>query len=643
MNDSKALSYRFRSFRLEVEERLLLNDETPVSLTPKAFDVLVALVESSGHLVGKKELIDSVWPDAFVEEANLTRTIHMIRRALGDDQNGNKFIETVAKKGYRFVADVEKTWETVRSETNGNDAKSAEEENGKHDHLVHEAPDPKRAPLRALTRRSKIIPFVGLGLLVIAVIGGLLIYRSFVISNNSQGVTKIAELPVRPLTKENRDAVYELGIANSLMYVIGSASGVAVRPIGATENYLDTNIDPVSAGREQQVDYVVASVYQIADGKVRVVSQLINVGSGEVEANLLEDGTQTTIFHLQDQVASSIGRQILLHLGQQPGEVTARKPLTANENAYRLYLQGRVLTGKATRKDGERAVEHLEQAVALDPDFALAFAALANARGLLARSGGGKSEQVKQQRAAVERALALDESLAEAHASLGTLRMNADWDFEGAERAFRRAIELDPGLPDAHRSYAIFLNSMGRFDEAISEIRKTIDLDPAPTLNHRVYGMILYYARRYDDAIAQLERTVEIDPAFRGAYSFLCSSYQMKGDLDKAFECFMRSPERKDEAAEKIESWKAIYASSGYTGIIRQRIEDAKKEGSNVSDWNLSLLYAEIGDKDKAFALIDKALPDRGWGWTVLKINPSFDLLRSDPRFNMFVRQIGLP
>lgn len=631
MSGAKSPKYSFRSFRLDVSERQLLKDDVPVLLSPKVFDVLVELVSNSGHLLRKDELIEAVWTEAFVDEGNLTRAIHTLRKALGDDQNGNKFIETVTKKGYRFVAETfAETGAAERHPDPHFDPLSSDPE-------TEAVEEPSRAERPVLVRRTLVI---ATGLLLIFVLAAVVGTGFF---SREAGVRSIAILPLRSLVPENRDPVYEIGIANSLILKLRSAKGVEVRPLSVTQEYVDKDIDPATVGRDQGVDHVLASDYQIADGKIRVNSRLINVSSGVTEAEFRDEQIKSTIFAVQDQIAANIGQRLLRRLERAAGNASP-KEYTTNEEAYRYYWQGQSLAEKQNLTDAEKAIGYLERAVELDPNYALAYAALAGAHGTVAMSGGDRREHYIKQRAALDKALAIDEELPEAYARLGTMKMTQDWDFDGAERALQRALELDPDSALAHRDYAIFLNSMGRFDESLAEIRNALRLEPTSVLNNRLYGMILFYARRFNEATAQLERTVDLDPDFRGAYGFLCRSYRMNGENDKAFECFLRSPGRKTEDSAKIDSWKTIYSIAGWHGVLRQTIEDAKIDAntSKLSPWDLANLYGELGERDKAFDVIEKGLGRGGWGWTVTKVNPCLDSLRSDPRFDQLLQRIGL-
>ncbi len=665
MNGEAKHFYRFKSFRLDVGERQLLNEGEPVALTPKAFDVLAALVERGGHLIEKDELLKTVWADSFVEEANIPRIVHTLRRVLGEDDNGNKFIETVAKKGYRFVAGVDEIYEpTAPKSVNGKQdfsivAEDAPEtiaaektsevitaENTVADFQIAPSATAATAAPSAVKQKNTT------RIMLFAVGFASAVFLILMLSFNWQSKSSfdpnepqsIAVLPLKSLTAENRDALYELGAADALILKLSSAKNLTVRPLSATQGDVDGKKDAVAIGKEQQVNFILASNYQIADGKIRITSQLINVSNGAVEETFKDEQNISNTFAVQDAFAANVSQKLLTRLNRTTNNVAAKR-FTANEEAYRLYLQGRALTDKRSRKDAEKAVEYLEQAVRIDPNYALAYAQLANAYSASASFGGDSIEKRLKQKSAVEKALAIDENLPEAYAMMGEMKMNYEWDFDGAEKAFKKAVELDPNSIKAHRLFALYLSSMGRHDEAIAEAKTAVDLEPASVLNHKNLGQFLYYARRYDEAIAESKLAVEMDANFRVAYGWLIGSYRMKGENDQAFEWFLRAPQRKDESPEKIQSWKEIYAKSGWRGITEREIEEVLAEEKNGKPhWNLSGLYAELGDKEKAIVSLEKAFSvnERGWGWTTLKISPRYDLIRSDPRFEAIVKRVGL-
>lgn len=513
MNGGEKHFYQFKSFRLDVGERQLVHDGDAVPLTPKAFDVLVALVERGGHLIEKDELLKSVWADSFVEEANIARIVHTLRKVLGEDENGNKFIETVAKKGYRFVARVDEIREPVeRNHENGNQnfaiadkkfPKTIADENlsetivsEKSSEAEFQTPPPviekTVAPLASETKHTtrKVLFTVGFLSAVF-----LLFLLSFNFQSKSSiapnDVKSIAVLPVKSLTAENRDEIYEFGIMDSLINKLSPVKGLIVRPLSATRRYADVEQDAIAAGKEQQVDYVLASNYQIADGKIRLTSQLINVADGAVEEVFKDEQDVSNKFAVQEAFAANIGQKLLTKLNREPNNLAAKR-YTTNEEAYRLYLEGMHLTDKRTLKDANKAAELFEQAVKLDPNYALAYAGSAYAHWTIAFYGVNEDEEYPKAMNAVQKALALDENLAEAHSNLGHILHLYEWKHAEAEKSHRRALELNPNSPSVHSLYALHLLDMGRFDEAIAEMKTAIDLDPNSIWNQRSLGVVLY-------------------------------------------------------------------------------------------------------------------------------------------------------
>ena len=640
MNSGETPSYRFKSFLLDAAERQLSRDDELVQLTPKAFDVLVYLVEHGGHLVEKDELMNACWPDSFVDEVNLPRTIHTLRKVLGEDDNGNKFIETVPTKGYRFVAQVDEV-----SEPNGDagslrrgDAETVDEKSPRP--RVSASPRPDLKPKQP----TRVILFTVGFLTAVCLI--LLLSFNFqpAPSVQIQDVKSIAVLPLKSLTAENRDPLYELGIADSLILKLSSVNGLVVRPFSAASRYADSEQDAVAAGREQKVDYVLASNYQIADGKIRITSQLINVQSALIEDVFKVEQENSGIFMLQDAVAANIGQALLKRLNREPNNLLTKR-YTSNEEAYRLYLLGTTMADKRGGKNAEKAIEYFEQAVRLDPNYASAYAGMANAHTAKAFTGRNDApEHYLKAKTAIERALALDDNLAESHTYSGEIKWVCEWDFAGAEREHKRAIELNPNSSAAHRMYALYLSSMRRFDDAIAEIKIAVDLEPALALNHRIYGGILIYARRYDEAIARLKQTLEMDPDFIEAYIWLIAAYGGKGDDDQAFEWFVKLQTKREEEPDKIQIWKTVYAKSGWRGIHERQFEaarEAEKKGE-PNYTQLANLSVDLDRPEQAIAYLEMAMAKRQWGTVFLNVTPLYDSLRSDPRFDDLLKRVGL-
>jgi DNA-binding winged helix-turn-helix (wHTH) protein/tetratricopeptide (TPR) repeat protein len=642
-------SYRFNSFQLDVEDRRLFDDGVPVSLEPKVFDVLALLVENSGHLVEKDELLRAVWADSFVEEANVARVIYTLRKVLGEDENGNKFIETVAKKGYRFVAEVR--------EISAHFAPKPENGHGKSSIAMNELPasefagiadeadlqaHPAKNEARLISKpgqNTRIVLFAVGFLSAVA----LLLLLSFNFrpdpAVNPNKVKSIAVLPVKPINTAARDEIYEIGIADSLIYRLSAAKNFIVRPLSATRKYTDFAQDPVTVGREQKTDYVLDSNYQIADGKIRVTAQLINVATGQVEETYKSEKDASSVFAMQDEIANEVGNKLLALFATAPTSPTAKRG-TTNEEAYRLYLQGTNLTNKRNQADAQKAIEYFERAIRLDPNYALAYAGMAyahSASGTLDRAR--PREAFEKGRAAVNKALELDANLADVYAVRGELKFK-EWDFAGAEKDLRRAIELEPNNDLAHGVYAMWLNHHGRFEEALAEIEIALEIDPNSLVHQRERGRFLYFARRYDEAIVHLERVLEIDENFGTAFHWLIPAYEKKGDFAGAFEWIMKEQKRKNP--ESIEMFQKAYETGGWENVKRKILEFEKlKEPTAGSYYRIARHHALLNDKEQAFEYLNKAFEERSAFLTMLQVEPAFDSLRGDPRFDELLRRVG--
>ncbi|MCA1626306.1 MAG: hypothetical protein LC778_21455, partial [Acidobacteria bacterium] len=331
-------------------------------------------------------------------------------------------------------------------------------------------------------KQHRVLAGVALVALLIATIG--VSYYFFYVGKSPlrvEGKKSIAVLPLKPINTANRDEIYEVGIADSLIHQLGSMNGFVVRPLSAIRKYADVGQDALAAGREQQVDYVLASNYQLAGGKIRVTSQLINVASGQIEETYKSEKEAGDVFAMQDAIAGEVGNKLSARFGSTSSGATAKRG-TTSEEAYRLYLQGIYLNDKRTTSDTRNAVEAFEQAIRLDPNYARAWAGKAHAHRSFSNFGRDDNLHEEQQKSmeAINKALELDQNLSEAYSVLCENKMYYEYDFAGAEASCKRAIELKPDSPQAHNIYARFLMGPGRrFDGAITEIKTAIDLDPA--------------------------------------------------------------------------------------------------------------------------------------------------------------------
>ncbi|MBA3632945.1 MAG: hypothetical protein H0W58_09085, partial [Acidobacteria bacterium] len=443
----------------------------------------------------------------------------------------------------------------------------------------------------------------------------------------------------------SRDEIYEIGIADSLILKLGSIKGFIVRPLSATRKYADINQDSLAAGQEQQVDYVLASNYQLAGGKIRVTSQLINVASGQIEETYTTEKDAANVFAMQDAIAGEVGNKLSARFGSTSSGATAKRG-TTNEEAYRLYLQGIYLNDKRTTTDSRKAVEAFEQAIRLDPNYARAWAGKAHAHRSFSNFGSRATnvhEEHQQSMDAINKALELDQNLSEAYSVLCENKMYYEYDFAGAEASCKRAIELKPDSPQAHNIYARFLMGPGgRFDEAITEIKTAIDLDPAAYYHQAIYKIVLTYARRYDEADQQLERLAAMNPNGAVGIFWYVGGLEMQGNNSEAFERLMRfqTLAKTDEKTRQL--FKTAYQTSGWQGVLR---EHAKRyyEYSTAHSFSGACINAQIGDKDKAFEYLEKSYQERELWMAYLQVDPRLDPLRGDPRYHELVRRVGIP
>ncbi len=613
-HSSEVTAYEFGKFRLVSGERMLLRGGVPVSLPPKVFDALVLLVENHGHLIGKNEMLDALWPEAFVEEATLARTISSLRKALGETDE-SKFVETVSKRGYRFIAPIR--------QLDGTDNATSP------DITKPEAPNEIVATESKPSLWSWI---VSRPVLSVCLLGFAILSAGLIVSWNRQPASanemkSIAVLPFNRIGDGERDETLEFGMADTLVTRLSGLRRVIVRPTSAVVKYAGQERETAAVGRDLQVDAVLESSIQKSGERVRVNVRLINVSDGKTLWAEKFDTAFTDIFTVQDSISEQVVSALLPQLSKSAGLIS-RRP-TDNADAYRLYLQGRYFWNKRTEKDLYKAVEFFQQATEKDPQYALAYTGLADCYQLLSEYLAiPPSEAFAKARTAANKALEIDDQLAEAHTSLAYTLAFYDWNWAGAEAGFKRAIELDPNYATAHQWYGEYLLMLGRFDEAKAANEEALRLNPTSLIIQTDLAAFYYTTRNFDESIRWSNLVIEADSTFAYGYVFLCLSYGQKGMKQEAAEAYAKSVEMFGDPPSAVEL-RSVLEKGGIKAFWMKRIEQVEPAKSPYFSplWR-AFHYSWVDDRENAMYWLEKSFEMRERWVGLTKILPS--LIRSD-------------
>jgi DNA-binding winged helix-turn-helix (wHTH) protein/TolB-like protein/Flp pilus assembly protein TadD len=604
--------YAFGPFLLDTRERRLLRDGEVVPLTLKAFDLLQVLVENQGHLLQKEELLRRVWPDAVVEENNLTVTISALRKALDEGPTDRQYIETVPRRGYRFVADFRDPTEPVEVAT---------------------GPGQRQARAFALG-----------GMVLAALAAAVLawVWKRSPPAATGAPVRSMAVLPFRSLTNDSE--YLGLGMADALITRLGHTN-LLVRSTGAVQKYTVPGLDPVAAGRDLQVDSVLEGSIQTAGDRLRTTVRLLRVSDGSTLWAGTFDERLTDIFSVQDSLSQRVAAALALELTEAQRSLLTRRD-TSDSEAYQLYLRGRFFWNKRSRDGFERGVAYFRQAVEKDPAYALAYSGLADSYiGLTYYHYASAQVAMPLARAAALKALEIDDSLAAAHASLAHVKTNYEWEWAEAESLYRKAIALEPEYATAHQWYGIhYLAPMGRLEEAIAETRRARQLDPLSAVFNAFVGASLFFARRYDEAIEECRKTVDLHPDFGVAHWYLGRAYLQKRRFPEALAELQKAVILSGGSPLMRGSLGVGYALAGDRAAAEATLDELEKlrAGSYASALDLADIQVALGDHERAFQWLEQAASERAFHLIYLKVWPELDPLRSDPRFKALILRLGL-
>ena len=624
MNGHETAVYRFGGFLLVPRERVLLHEGEPVALAGKAFDLLVTLVSQAGHLATKDELLRLVWPGLVVEEVNLSVNMSAIRKALACSPEAAAWIETVPRQGYRFKALVRVDDIATLNASRLNSTTAAEPFD------VPSSPAAERA--------SPKLAWVASGALALA----LVVWLGWFAFGRPTPYAAVAVLPFASDTPAN--AHLADGIAEETINALTRVAELRVASRASAFRFRST--DPLDAARLLDVPAIVTGSLASNGERLTLQVELVDVaGAAQVWSSRYEVAA-SELPRLQGRVIDDLTRSLRVRSTARSETKRLAQDPTRNADAYRAYLQGRFLWNQRSESALRGAVEHFRRAIDLDPSFALAFAALADTYttlGYLSYDAPAATFPVARPYAL--KAIELDPSLSQAHASLAYIRFYFDWDWAGASKAFRRAIELNPNDAVAHQWHAVYLLAAGRPEDGMGEISRAQRLDPLSLSINTDVGFHHYYNGRYAEAIAQLQAVLGMKSDFGIAYLWLGRSYLEVGRLDESLAATA-------SAEAKAPEWPVLVAGRGYTLGVLGRAGEARAVADEmdrlskrrfVTAYGMALVYAGLGEKEQAFAWLEKAFAERSHWLVWLRLDPRWKTLRDDPRFPALVARMNYP
>jgi len=616
-------------FELDLNNRQLLRFGQVVKLERMPLEVLILLVEKQGEIVDRDEIVAKVWGGSFVDTDNaINGSIRKIRQVLKDNPEQPKYIQTITSKGYRFVADVRAEKSPLPKSVDTNEP-------------LHE-------------RRFKLtinsLALVAAILVVCLIAGGVYLgySRWSERKNPVQGKYMLAVLPFENLTGDPSQDYFSDGLTEEMISHLGNLDPDHLGIIARTSvmQYKNNNKDGLSRiGRELGVHYALEGSVRREAGKVRITAQLILMKDQTHVWARQYDRDLSSLLKLEDEIANEVAQEIRLTLAENrgPRQEQASRALTPEEYAaYDSYLRGRYFWNKRTAEGFQQAIKSFEEAIAKNPNYARAYVGLADTYALISGYDlAPKNETIPRAREAAAKALALDDGLAEAHASMALIAQNYEWDWRKAEAEYRKAIDLDRNYATARHWYAEFLTLQGRFSEALEEIEHARQLDPRSLIIAADRGAVLYCARRYKEAIEQLRAVLEMEPNFPRAH-IVAFAYVEQGMTQDA----LRDVTQWQKADDGPFTWMLsayVYGRAGHKSEAQRFLRKLEAERSRryVDASKLAIAYLGVGDTDQALKWFEKGFSERSTALVWLKVDPVYDPLRSEPRFHELLTRVG--
>ena len=611
--------YQFGPFSLDRVKRRLTRDGEPVKLTPKAFETLLALVEQRGKTIEKDDLLNKVWAGVAVEENNLNQCITALRKSLGDSRQESQYIATIPGVGYRFVAEVSEIEDSVA-----------------------DTPPPANPPRVARPLRYAVLIAVPLALA--AVVYALLTREKSPLP--APAVSSIMVLPLENLSGDPSQEYFADGVTDALIGDLAKIRGLHVISRTSSMHYKKTKKSLPEIAREIKVDAIVEGSVQRSGDRVVIRAQLIRAATDHHVWVKTYERPVRDVLDLQSEIAQTIAREVQIQMTPaDQARLTTAHPV--RPKAFDDYLQGRYLFwNKRTEENLNKAIEHFQNAIKEDPNYALAYVGLADCYNALGTVQVGTFSPLEGRRRAEEaasKALAIDPSLAEAYTALGYVKL-FNWDWTAAEQDLKRAIDLNPNYANAHNVYATYLLAHGQVDESIAASDRARELDPFSLAISAQRGFLLENARRYDQAIEQLRGVIAMDANHYQAYWILGHTYAANKQFGQAIAASEKAVELSERAPGALGILGLVYGLAGRKDdankILSELLELSKRR--YVTPAALVNVYIGLGQNDQAFVWLEKTFQERSNYLTYLKVFPIIDPLRSDPRYVDLVRRIGL-
>ncbi|MFZ0418268.1 MAG: winged helix-turn-helix domain-containing protein [Candidatus Sulfotelmatobacter sp.] len=660
--------YEFGPFVLDPSERQLRHGAARMELPPRAFDTLLVLVENNGHLLEKDALMRTVWGDTVVEENNLSQVVYLLRKALRDGEDGSRYIETVPKRGYRFVAGVrpveaaEVTGNT-REALAGSNAPSSSPANrresiatpadassalqGNSDTESGSTEVEPQIPPSAVRNGWKKTLVAGLAIVALLALLGAAGWRQGLFGEAGPSpIRSVAVLPLQNLSNDPNQEYFVDGMTDELITDLAQIRQLKVVSKTSIMQYKGTRIPLPQIGRELGVDAVVEGSVLRSGDRVRITAQLIRAASDRHIWAAAYDGDLKDVLSLQARVAEAITDEVKLNLTvEESGRL--RRGQAVNPEAFDLYLRGRYAWNQRNLPGFRKAVEYFNQAIEKDPNFALAYSGLADCNTLLVLYGEGPT-YVSEAKAAAEKALALDGTLAEAHTSLAAVKILQDWDWTGAEQEFQRALDLNPNSAQAHHWYGnLLLGPEGRQDEAIAELQRAQELDPLCQSINADIGFAYYLAGRYDLALQAYRRVLATNPSFVPIHFYLSKYYKQTGQYDLWLKERIEN-DRLSGFSGRSQYMEELYRQGGFRAVMQEMAKPGESNRlANYKDLHLYACSAAdanavLGRNQRALDSLEKCYREASVALIFAKVDPVWTNLRPEPRFQSLLRRMGL-